>query len=376
MQVRIYSSLDDFPAGYTRLFDEAAKESFYLSLPWFRNLIDTTSKPGDELRLYGVEDDTDDARPLALLVARRRVPRSALTGARRLEGFVNFYSILFGLVLSPAEPDHRPAIRMLVTSICAEVPRWNSIHFRTLDANSPAFHILVQEFRAAGMIVDPYFHFSNCYENTEDGSFAAYMARRSSNVRHTLKRRMRKLHKNVDVRVEIITDLDGLDAGLPAYEKVYAASWKKPEPYPRFIEGLLRECARKGSLRLGILYADGEPVATQLCIVSAGAALMYKTAYDERLKKLSVGTPVILKILEHVIEVDKVREIDFGAGDEAYKKEWMSDIRERWGIFVYNPRTARGVLEAFWDIAGRGAMNVFRLLSGRRYENQHRRPTP
>ena len=36
-----------------------------------------------------------------------------------------------------------------------------------------------------------------------------------------------------------------------------------------------------------------------------------------------------MKLMRHVIDVDQVREVDFGSGDDAYKKDWMSDRRER-----------------------------------------------
>ncbi len=372
MRVRTYSSLDELPAAYAGLFDEAGRESFFLSLPWFRNLIDTTGEPGNRIRLYGVERDAPEATPLALLITRWREPDRALirrlTGAARLalEGYTNYYTGLYGPILSPAERDLPKVVQTLVTTICAERPRWNLVHLELLNRDWPVFDMLVDAFRATGMIVEPYFQFGNWYEKTEDGSFQAYLRRRSSKVRNNFRRRIRKLERSVDVRTDIITNAHGLEAGIAAFEKVYNASWKIPEQYPRFIPGLIRTAAQAGSLRLGILYVDNEPGAAQLSFVTGGVAWMYRTAYDERFKELSVGTVLVLRMLEHVIEVDRVRVVDFGYGDDSYKEEWMSERRERWGILAFNPRTVMGVLSALRHFGGRRVKKVLRDLRGLR----------
>ena len=37
-------------------------------------------------------------------------------------------------------------------------------------------------------------------------------------------------------------------------------------------------------------------------------------------------------LLEHVIDTDKVTDIDFLSGNDAYKKDWMSERRERFAL--------------------------------------------
>jgi len=55
-----------------------------------------------------------------------------------------------------------------------------------------------------------------------------------------------------------------------------------------------------------------------------------------------------------VIDVDKVVEVDFGSGDDPFKKDWMSNRRERWGLIAFNLRTVRGAKEATRHLIGRG----------------------
>jgi hypothetical protein len=51
--------------------------------------------------------------------------------------------------------------------------------------------------------------------------------------------------------------------------------------------------------------------------VRAGRAEIFKVAYDEAHKALSPGTLVTALVMEHVLEVDRVREVDYLTGDDA-----------------------------------------------------------
>ncbi len=98
MRVRTYFSLDDLPAAYAGLFEEAGRASFFFSLPWFGNLIDTIGDLGDRMRLYGVKRELPEARPFALLITRWREPDPALSkrlawaAPLTLESYANYYT--------------------------------------------------------------------------------------------------------------------------------------------------------------------------------------------------------------------------------------------------------------------------------------------
>ncbi|HET6757426.1 MAG TPA: GNAT family N-acetyltransferase, partial [Burkholderiales bacterium] len=186
-----------------------------------------------------------------------------------------------------------------------------------------------------------YFCFGNWYLNVNGRSYQQYFATLPAAVRNTLARKGKQARSKA--RIEVVTGRDGLQSALAAYHQIYNASWKVPEPSPGFIDGLAAMCADKGWLRLGVLRVDNEPAAAQIWIVSAGTAAIYKLAYDSRFAKLSVGSLLTAHLMEHVIDRDLVREVDYLTGDDGYKKDWMSDRRERFGVSALNRRTVKGL---------------------------------
>ena len=351
-RVRVYSGLKELPDAFLNLFMEAEPQSIFLALPWFQNFIQTALDPEDGVRIYAATVGAQET-PAGMLLMRSVGKLSSFSSPRKLEALANYYSCFYAPHLAGSAGESCETLRAITLAIASEKPRWDTIEVKPMDVNSGVFPELVAAFKAAGFVVQTYFSSGNWYLSVNGRNFAQYSESLPSVLKNTLNRKRKKLAKSGRAKIEIVTGGPGLDGAIDAYMKVYHSSWKQPEPYPQFIPGLIRTCATVGALRLGIIYVDGEPAAAQLWMVYHGNALIYKLAYDERFAELSVGTILSATLFEHALDVDKVTEVDYLSGDDAYKKDWMSQRRERWGILAMNPRTPRGVLAIARHIGGR-----------------------
>src|SRR6266852_4001102 len=293
-----------------------------------------------------------------MLLMRSSSNSNSISMPRKLEALANYYSCFYAPHLAVSAGESHETLRALTQAMAQEKPRWDTVEVKPLDVHSREFPELVEAFKAAGFVVQTFFSFGNWYLPVNGRSFAEYSETLPSMLKNTLSRKRKKLEKSGRAKMEIVTGERGLDAGIDAYMKVYLSSWKQPEAYPQFVPGLIRMCAAMGALRLGILCVDGEPAAAQLWIVHHGKALIYKLAYDERFADLSVGTILSATLFQHALDVDKVTEVDYLSGDDGYKKDWMSQRRERWGILALNPRTPRGVLAIARHVGGRAVKRV------------------
>src|SRR3546814_3832573 len=53
--------------------------------------------------------------------------------------------------------------------------------------------------------------------------------------------------------------------------------------------------------------------------------------------KASPGTLLSAALFRHVIAVDRVARVDFGTGNDAYKRDWMNRHGPLWHIEAFNP---------------------------------------
>jgi hypothetical protein len=357
MLLNVYSGFDDLPFEYRILFEENSANSIFISLTWFKNFVATAVDPGDKIHLYGLESQSSACVPLALL------PMRSCTPHRKLSSLSNYYSTSYApLVRNNA--DTQECLDALARGVCSGRPYWEIMDFSPMRSDRPQFEQLAKALRSAGMAVQTYFCSGNWYTPLEGRHFGEYWDSLPSSVRNIAKSKNRKIERSKRVHVEVVTGGARLDEAIQNYQTVYSASWKVPEPYVYFIPGLIRMAADRNWLRLGLAYVDGVPAAAQIWLVNCGIAYIYKIAYDQKYAALSVGSYLTNKMMEYVIDTDRVEQLDYLSGDDRYKRDWMSHRRELWGIMAANPRTLRGSLATARHIGGRAVKKVIGLMPG------------
>jgi hypothetical protein len=340
----VYENLDfrDLPAELEQLFAAAGELSFFSQAGWYDVLARHGMAEGARSRLYA---DAGSGVALACQVA------SDAPG-RRLKSLSSFYSCEHAVLLgTPAPAD--AALARLVAEIAGERPAWDAIVIDALDPADRSVAGLAAAFRGAGMVVKSFFDAATWYDDTSGLSFADYLARRPSALRNTWRRKTTKLNRSGRLRWSFYDAPSSVEPGIADYEAIYQVSWKRAEPFPDFMPALMRFAAEVGALRLGVIHCDGQPAAAQFWIVWRGRACIYKLAHDERFDELSLGTLLTMRMMERVLEQDRPTEVNFGRGDDPYKRLWFSQRRERWGLSAANPRTLRGLQLAARQIASR-----------------------
>lgn len=348
---------EQLSATATALLSHAeATRGSSLGPTWYKNLEETVYTADDTLRYYVLERD---GHTLAVL---------ALRGERshrgwRINSLCNFYTTLYEPTIA-ATVKPKDLVPLLL-SIKRDFPSISSLTFTAMDPAGHGYQTLLAALRLAGLPCFEFFCFGNWYLRVPP-SWPEYLKARSSTMRNTLKRMGKKFETDGGT-IKIATQPEELEWAIAAYERVYAASWKQHEPFPLFMPGLLSRCADRGWLRLGVAWLGDQPIAAQAWIVIGQRAEIYKVAYDESFKQYSPGTLLTAKMMQHTFEADGASEVDYLIGDDAYKKTWMSDRRERWGIVAYNPGSVAGVVGLLRESLGRGIKPWLKKIQAHRH---------
>ena len=220
----------------------------------------------------------------------------------------------------------------LLRAVATEAQRHlNRITVAPVPDEDGSASLIAAAFERSGWIVFR----TQCDENhvlhVSGRSFDRYWESRPSRLKNTVKRKGKA--GVVTIRIE----RDYSPESWQDYERIYARSWKPEEGNPEFLRQVAEREAAAGALRLGLAYIDGQPVAAQYWTVENGAALIHKLAHDERHMQASPGTLLSAALFQHVIDVDHVDIIDFGTGNDAYKVEWMEEIRPRFRLELFWP---------------------------------------
>jgi len=276
-------------------------------------------------------------QPCFLPCADARVLIPLQRSGRSLQSLTNPYTCLYQPLVTPGLD--ATVLRRAGTEFGRFCRAWPQVLLEALPDNSPALDALLAGTRRVGIVPCRYAHFGNWHEPLGGRDFEAYLAERPGALRETVRRKL----KRAQATLEIVATPDAIEAGIAAYEDLYARSWKVPEPFPRFNAEMMRRAAEQGTLRLGLLRAGARVVAAQIWIVFAGRAMVLKLAHDEADKALSPGTVLTALMLRELIDGERVIELDFGRGDDPYKRLWATRRRQRVGVVLANPLHPHGL---------------------------------
>jgi Acetyltransferase (GNAT) domain len=286
--------------------------------------------PFDRAAWFALLEEHCGLKPL-LAVASEGEARVVLPLQRtegRLEALGNWYSfsvkpLLTKDALGPG------LLRAIARDL--KTRAWRVMLWPVPDEDGSAL-LLQEAFRTAGWQVRR----SQCDVNhvleVAGRSFAQFLADRPGQLRTTLKRKAGKV-------------------------EVYAASWKPEEGSPAFLRAFAEQEGKAGRLRMALAYVENRPVAAQFWTVEGSTAFIHKLAHSEEAKPLSPGTTLSAALFEEVIDRDHVTLVDFGTGDDPYKRDWMEGIRPRYRLDCLDPGNPRAWPHIAWatlrHLAGR-----------------------
>lgn len=297
---------------------------------WFALLAQGASAP-----LFAVARAGDQAVALALQ-----------ENGCRLEALSNWYAFSF----APLATCGISAVQrsLLIKALARDLAgRCSHLRLAKVPEERGEAADLAAALRHAGWLVCARPCETNHILRLEGRDYAQYLATRPGQLRSTIRRRGKHLS------IQISTRFQAQDWAI--YEDIYAQSWKPAEGDPALLRRFAEAESLAGRYRLGLARHEGDPVAAQFWSVDGTSAFIHKLAYRASAAALSPGTVLSAALAAHVIDKDRVEMIDFGTGDDPYKKDWMEAKRRRWHLTGLRPADPRN-----WPLMARLAARRIR----------------
>jgi len=182
-----------------------------------------------------------------------------------------------------------------------------------------------------------------CYYIQLDCSFEEYLNKcMSSRSRHTLRRKERRLFRNVDVNIDYYTGMQVTNELMNRIAVIQQESWMKRrgvailgQPfYQRFFLAM----ARSGMGCLWLMTVDGEDAAFQYAFLAHKRMFFRSTAFKLKYESLSIGQSLMMQAIRDACSGNYL-SINLGPGDAEYKRFWATD-----NFYINRAIVSRGLM--------------------------------
>jgi CelD/BcsL family acetyltransferase involved in cellulose biosynthesis len=300
------------------------------------------------------------AAPLEVFVERRAGRLAGvlpmLRGRDAFSSPTNWHTPEFGLLAEDAE-----AGSALAAALLADRPRKVTLGWVSpegLEAVRSAAKELRYRVLERSLMRSPYLPLG--VDGRSEASTEA--SPRSSTVR----RHRRKLERTGEVRFDVETGTEHLPDGF----RLEASGWKEkqgtaivsqPETH-RFYAAIAQWAADREMLRLFFLRLDERPIAFVLGVEDGSRLCYVKGGFDDAFRRFGPGVIITHEMIAYA-KRQGLRSFEFLGGEDPWKLEWTSEVRDRRLFQAFAPAPA-GFTE--WALYAYGRPLAKRVVGRRR----------
>jgi CelD/BcsL family acetyltransferase involved in cellulose biosynthesis len=252
----------------------------------------------------------------------------------------NSHTPLFGILAQDEQ-----SVRQLAEAVYSKRPQRLDMSY--LVHSDTGFAELVEGARSSGMRLITRSIALSPYVNTA-GGWSSYERTLDGKRLRELRRRRKRLEERGRLSLEVADGSERLESLLDEGFRLEGSDWKtaygtaidsRPETR-HFYSEVAAWAARRGWLRLAFLRLDGDAIAFDYCLESAGDHYLLKTGYASGARQFSPGSLLRYMMLQRAFS-DGLRTYEFlgtmVGSKNSWKLDWTNAYKERVRLQAFAP---------------------------------------
>ncbi|TLY28697.1 MAG: GNAT family N-acetyltransferase [Nitrospirae bacterium] len=320
---------------WDHLVERAGIDHPFLRHDWVRIWWDCFGT-GKELRIFVVKAGEE-----AVAIAPFMLSRGRMCGCpvRLMEFISNVYTERFDLVLTRSSQE---ACRAIWRHLMTQKGLWDVVRLCQLPAGSRALEELPRLATADGFLTGIWRSLDSPFIDLT-GGWEAYLKGLSSNQRHNVRRWLYRLGQLGEVKLEVISSGEQLDAALNDGFRIEASDWKSrsgtailcQSELKRFLTQLAGATSRSGLLRLIFLTVGQSRIAFAYALCYRNKLFVLKAGYDPQYATYSPYNLLCYLVFRDACERG-LAEYEFLGASESWKLHWTKQTRSHYWLYVFS----------------------------------------
>lgn len=293
-------------------------------------------------------------RPHVILLKRDRQPVSLMVG-RIQEGNIRFrigYKDIYrlkvsemvnlsgGLIGDTSLENAEIIINELIETLYRREA--DVVHLNPVRSDSPIYKMAREMPR---ILSRDHFSVMNIHRRlTLPETVNEFYERLSANTRESIRRYAKKLTKRFgeNLYVKCFCEEKDLEIVMKDLDGVASKAWQRGLGVGFFNDdkyrSLMRLAAQRGWLRIYVLYLEGKPSAFWWGYLYKGTLYIDIPGYDPEYSAYKIGTYLMVKMIENLIQEGLTQKVDYGLGDAQYKRSFSDESWQDAYVYIFSPR--------------------------------------
>ncbi len=305
------SVFEQYSRQWEELLEKAAVSHLFMTPTFMEAWWNTIGQGSLQIIRVMKNEELIGIAPLYLYTNDEDLPQLGFVGCKNVADYLDFIY----------DPEHQEEFFATIGNIFTDTRiLWERAELCSIPHTSPTRQLLQKHLHYAITETQQ----EVCPVIDLPDSWEVYLDSLDRKQRHEIKRKFRKMEREVAFDFEVVTKPQEVEQATQTFIELHAASsddkarfWD--EEHIAFFKSFLQKAAEKNWLRLFFLKIEGKAVSTMLIFEYNKQYYLYNSGYlSDAYTSLGTGAILTAYTIQHAIEHNMTR-YDFLRGDEEYK---------------------------------------------------------